>query len=331
LNALVSISHCEDYERERVAAALRAALGPLGGIGAFVKPGARVLLKPNYVLARRRDEAANTHPVFIAEVARLVREAGGEVAVGDSPALGSARYAAWRTGLLPLAREAGIPIVEFRQTHRVELPPGSRAYRLAVEALEADVLINLPKLKVHAQMYLTLAVKNLFGCIRGRRKALYHLQLGGRPAEFARMLVDVARLAAPELTLLDGIVGLERTGPTGGDPRRLGLVIAGEDPVAIDRVCCDLLGVDPDRLLTLAAAREARWGETDLARILVLSDGAEVRPPLAALAPALLDRPFVLPRKLTPLTFSPLRIARGLVRQFWALWRRDRKKHSQTN
>jgi uncharacterized protein (DUF362 family) len=187
--------------------------------------------------------------------------------------------------------------------------------------LDADVVINLPKIKVHGQMYLTLAVKNLFGCVRGRRKALLHQQIGGRPIEFARMLVDVCRVVQPALTLMDGIVALERTGPTGGDPRPLGLVLAGSDCTAMDRVICEIVGADCGQLLTLAAAREVGFGEGDLDRIQVLVNSKSAARPLSHIVPLPAGQPFVLPQRLSPLSFSPWRIVRGLARQAWALLR----------
>lgn len=318
---IVSISHCGDYEYEQVGSAIRSALEPLGGVRQFVIAGQRVLLKPNFVLARRAEEAANTHPVFVVEVARLVREAGGRPVIGDSPALGSAHHVASRCGLLELAREADLPIVEFRTTRKVASPRGraGRPLPVACEALEADTVINLPKLKAHGQMFLTLAVKNLFGCVRGRRKALLHQQVGGRPIEFARMLVDVYRMVQPTLTLMDGIVALERHGPTGGDPRRVGLVLAATDGTAMDRLVCEIIGAAPERLLTLAAAREVGAGETDLSRIKVMANGQLAGEPLSSLAPMLSARPFVLPERLSALSFTPWRIVRGLFRQAWAL------------
>jgi len=322
LPTVVSLARCDDYEPGPVGAALRSALEPLGGIEQFVRPGQRVLLKPNFIMARRAEEAATTHPLFIVEAARLVRGAGGEPAVGDSPALGSARRVASRSGLFSLVREADLSVVEFRKTRRVPSPRAAagRPLRLATDALDADVVINLPKLKAHGQIFLTLAVKNLFGCVRGRRKALLHQQLGGRPIEFARMLVNVLQVVRPALTLMDGIVALERTGPRGGDLRRLGLVVAGTDCVAIDRVVCEVLGADPERLLTLRAAREAGAGETDLDRIQVIANSRTVAPPLSAVVPSLAARPFALPQQLSPLSFSPYRILRGWIRQAWALF-----------
>jgi uncharacterized protein (DUF362 family) len=308
--------------------ALREVLEPLGGIERFVQRGQRVLLKPNFIMARRAEEAATTHPAFIMEVARLVREAGGEPLIGDSPALGSARGVASKSGLRQLAEEASMPIVEFTATKSVTVPDSDppRKVPVARAVLDADVLINLPKFKVHTQMYMTLAVKNLFGCVRGRRKALYHFQRGDRPIEFARLLVDVARVVAPVLTLIDGIVALERHGPSNGDPRTLGLVLAGTDCTALDRIACQLVGADPERLLTLTAAREAGWGETDPLNIETFLAGQPVDAWRSAPAPALADRPFVLPKELTPLVFSPLRLIRGLVRQAWALFRPPARK-----
>jgi len=321
LPTIIGIAHCDNYNPENVGRAIRSAVEPLGGIASFVRPGQRVLLKPNLVLARRAEEAANTHPRFVIEVARLVREARGEPVIGDSPALGSARYVASRCGLLELAQRSNLPLVEFRATRKMDSPRGAagRLLRLACEALDADVVINLPKLKAHGQMLLSLAIKNLFGCVRGRRKALLHLVLGSRPIQFARMVVGVCQAVRPALTLMDGIVAHERTGPTGGDPRRLGLVVAGADCAAMDRVICEILGADPERLLTLVAAREAGFGESDPDRIQVIANSKTVGPPLSALAPWLAGQPFVLPERVSGLSFSPWRVVRGLVRQVWAL------------
>lgn len=326
--ATVSISNCDHYESEAIRRALDLSLGPLGGIGRFVQKGQRVLLKPNFVLARRAEEAANTHPNFVVEVARLVREAGGEPVIGDSPALGSARGVAAKCGLLPLAKDAGVSVVDFHDVHQLDSPRGGRTkpVRIATDVLDANVVINLPKLKVHGQFYMTLAVKNLFGCVRGRRKALLHFQLGGRPIEFARMLVDVAQTVQPALTIMDAVYALERTGPTGGDPRRLGLVIAGTDPSATDRVCSEIVGADPERILTLAAARDAGFGETELKKIDLFHNGMMYNGSLPSLVPSLADRPFVLREFLIPLTFSPWQVVRGLVRQAWARLRPAQKQ-----
>jgi uncharacterized protein (DUF362 family) len=113
-----------------------------------------------------------------------------------------------------------------------------------------DVIINLPKFKTHSLTLLTLGVKNLFGCIPGPRKALWHLKAGEDRKTFAQILVDVYQIIHPSLTILDGIVGMEGNGPNSGQPIPLGLILASGDSLSLDQIVCDLLGVSRKSLLT---------------------------------------------------------------------------------
>ena len=116
-------------------------------------------------------------------------------------------------GLLPLAEELNLPIVEL---HGQRYGTSSLEFdhlRLAKEAMDADVVINLPKVKSHVQLTLTLGVKNLFGCVPGKMKAWWHMEAGKDVERFGTMLVETARLINPELTILDSIVGHEGKRP----------------------------------------------------------------------------------------------------------------------
>ncbi|MBI5155102.1 DUF362 domain-containing protein [Candidatus Poribacteria bacterium] len=277
-------------------------------------PGARVLLKPNFVRAMAPESGGVTHPAFIAAVAELVREAGaGEILVGDSPAFGSAAGAAARIGLRELLVPSGARIIEFQAVRRVHegLQGGVfRALSLSGEALDADVLINLPKAKAHCQMVLTGAVKNLFGCIPGRRKALMHCLVKNDRYLFGRMLVDNARSLGAELHLLDGVVAMEGQGPANGTPRPWGWILAAADPFALDRVMAAALGYQLDEVPVLCAARDMAAGCTDLDRIAL--HGAT----LEELQPAQWRR-----AELLPISFNPFRLAVGYVKHKLQ-WRR---------
>jgi uncharacterized protein (DUF362 family) len=127
--------------------------------------------------------------------------------------------------------------------------------------LEADAVNNLPKWKTHGFTLLTLGVKNLFGCVPGTKKALWHLKAGDNHTLFAQMLVDLCQAIRPSLTLLDGIVGMEGTGPGSGDPIPLGLILASKDPLSLDQIVCDLLGISRKSLLTNRVAFKQGMGK----------------------------------------------------------------------
>ncbi len=269
------------YDRSTLRAAIEELLAPLGGMKAFVRPGQTVLLKPNMLAGKAPARAVTTHPEIVRAVIELVREAGGTVRVGDSPGLGNPRQVARKCGILQVIEDAGADFAPFATSVAVHLAGGTfHQLELARDILEADVIINLPKLKTHQMMGLTCAVKNLFGAVVGMRKPQLHLQAGTDKAFFARMLLDLADRVAPALTIVDGITGMEGNGPGNGDPVALGLLLAGRDPVAVDTVAATLLGLKEDTVWTWRVAREeSRPGSR-------LADIAWHGPPPADLRPA---------------------------------------------
>jgi uncharacterized protein (DUF362 family) len=251
----VSLIRAESYDRKQLRTDLETLLEPLGGIGAVVKPGNRVLLKPNLLTGGRVGRECITRPEIVYGVAQLVREAGGKPFLGDSPAFGSARGVAKANGYLPLLEELDIPIVEFHGVSYETENTDFNRLRLCKEAMDADVVINLPKVKSHTQLTLTLGVKNLFGCVPGKMKAWWHMEAGKDEKRFGEMLVETARAIAPDLTILDGIIGHEGNGPSGGEPRSLNLLAASCDVFALDRAMVDVLNVDPSLVPTVAASQ----------------------------------------------------------------------------
>lgn len=254
----VSLISAQSYHRAALARSLAQVLEPLGGMGAFVKPGDRVLLKPNLLTGARPTKACTTHPELVYGVAQQVRAAGGHPFLGDSPAFGSAQGVAKANGLLPLAQELDLPIVELHGHRYPTENPEFDHLRLSKEAMEADVIINLPKVKSHVQLTLTLGVKNLFGCVPGKMKAWWHMEAGKDVQRFGTMLVETARLLNPALTIVDGIVGHEGNGPSNGEPRDLGILGASPNVFALDRAMVAMLGVDP--LVVPTVAQSLRLG-----------------------------------------------------------------------
>lgn len=272
LNAQVALARCDDYVPERVFAAVSRSIDMLGGIRAFVKPGERVLIKPNMLKGRPPDDAVTTHPEIVRAVIRLVRQAGATALVGDSPGIGDLRKVAERSGILAVIEQEGATLAGFDEAVPVQGPGRFQRFEIARAAREADAIINLPKFKTHGMTVLTGAVKNLFGCIPGKRKVQWHFNTGVDHGSFSRMLVELSRVLRPRLTVMDAIVGMEGNGPGSGDPRRIGLVIAGRDPVAVDVVSGGIVGLAPEELPVIRAAAQAGIGASSMEHIQVLGE-----------------------------------------------------------
>jgi uncharacterized protein (DUF362 family) len=254
----VSLIRAENYQAQQLRADLEKLLEPLGGMAAFVKPGDRVLLKPNLLTGARPTKECTTRPEIIYCVAQLVQEAGGSPFLGDSPAFGSAAGVAKANGYLPWLEKLDVPIVELRGKRYETVSADFNHLLLCKEAMETDVVINLPKVKSHVQLTLTLGVKNLFGCVPGKMKAWWHMEAGKDSDRFGKMLVETARAIAPNLTIMDGIIGHEGKGPSGGEPRQLGILGASANVFALDRAMVEILNADPRAIPTVAASQRLR-------------------------------------------------------------------------
>ena len=262
MKSTVSIVKCQNYDEDEVLRGLQKAIGLLGGIGQFVQKGNRVLLKPNLLYGKAPEKAVTTHPSIVKGMIKIVREAGGVPFIGDSPGVGGLRRTAEKAGIKGVADEMNCPLVEFDRPVLSAKGVGTQFKQLEIDQafLEVDVIINLPKWKTHGQTLLTLGVKNLFGCIPGPRKALWHLRAGDNHKLFAQVLVDLYQAVKPPLTVLDGIVGMEGNGPNSGRPIPLGLILASNDALSIDQVVCDLLGISRRALPTNRVAFEQGIG-----------------------------------------------------------------------
>lgn len=266
-------------------------------IGICVSEGTRVLLKPNLLTARSAGHLACTHPVFVAAVAQWFIDQGARVAIGDSPAFGTAKGVMRAIGVQEAL--AGLPVefIDFDQSESIKLAGGVKV-EIARAALESDMLVNLPRVKAHSQLYVTLAVKNYFGTVVGFQKPWWHLRYGNHAEQFASHVVDLLAVLPGGLTLVDGIVAMHETGPVSGQPYNLGLVAGAINPVALDTALLQILGLDQ--------ARSALWTECAV-RNLTGTDPALLSYPL--LKPddfAVAD--FMVPAILKPVSFNPLRM-----------------------
>ncbi|MBJ6726645.1 DUF362 domain-containing protein [Geomesophilobacter sediminis] len=252
----VVIEQVASYDRAAVREGIVRLLAPLGGMAAFVRPGERVLIKPNMLSAKPAEAAVTTHPEVLRAVIELVQETGATPLVGDSPGIGGMQRVAERSGMLAVVEETGAELVPFAESVPVAGKGTFRSFELARPYLEADRLINLAKLKTHEMMTMTCCVKNLFGSVVGGEKAAWHLKAGADKGLFARMLLEIYLLRQPELNIVDGIVAMEGNGPGSGEPRPTGLLFAGTNAVAVDVIAAEVAGIPRELLYLETAARE---------------------------------------------------------------------------
>lgn len=256
----------DSYDVDSLERKLREGFGMLGGdayLRKLIPAGSRVLIKPNLLSMVEKGSPVITHYSMFEAVIRIVSEYSLDISFGDSPGSSDARKAAEKGGLIEVADRYGVKFADFSDEVHVELdnPIMFRYWDVARAPYEADVVISLPKLKTHAMMYYTGAVKNQFGCLYGAQKAIWHTKQPD-PMNFAKMLLDLNSLVGTSFAILDGIVAMEGNGPRNGTPKRLDSIIMGEDLAAVDSVAVRLIGYD--KVLSvpfLKAVHETNWGK----------------------------------------------------------------------
>jgi uncharacterized protein (DUF362 family)/Pyruvate/2-oxoacid:ferredoxin oxidoreductase delta subunit len=274
MESLVSVRKCDTYDLPRVGSVVEQLLNDLGGLSSFIRRGQKVLLKPNLLRSAAASSAAVTHPAVVEAIASLVIDCGAVPFVGDSPPLGNLSRVLSKCGYTPFMERLGVKPVPFLEKQVCEFPE-NRIFRridLAREVFDYDAVINIPKLKTHTQMFLTLAVKNLFGAIIGTDKASWHLKAGKDHETFATVLVQIYEKVRPILSVVDGILAMEGNGPNSGKPREVGIVAASTDPVALDATVCRLLGFDSARMLTCSLGQAQGLGVAEEHRIKVAGE-----------------------------------------------------------
>ena len=208
-------------------------------IPGLIKPNSRVLIKPNLLLPAEPEKGILTHPMIVRTVAEYVLKNDGIPLVADSPAMGSFDKIVDVGGFRDALSDLSIEFREFKQSVKVDAGEPFGQIDLAEDAVNADVIVNLPKLKTHAQMLLTLGIKNMFGCVVGLKKPEWHFKTGINRSMFARLLVSIHNTINPDVTLVDGILALEGQGPgKRGTPRELGILIAGQNAADVDMTIC---------------------------------------------------------------------------------------------
>ncbi len=273
----VAISRCDDYELEKASIAVKRCLDLIGNIKSIVKPGMKVLLKLNLLSASLGpDRAVNTHPVVIRALVGIFKDDYGcEVYIGDSCGslrTGSTDKAFRITQIDKIAEDTGAIIVNFDKDEILDITNNNAAilknFKIAKTVKAVDVVVSVPKLKTHGLTRYTGAIKNMFGAIPANGKKNVHL-IAPKNRSMAQALVDVFEMVQPHITIMDAIIGMEGNGPNAGDPRKVGLIIASLDGVALDAVASTIIGFDPMKVPIIRYAHERKLGTADMSVVKV--------------------------------------------------------------
>ncbi|MDH7601370.1 MAG: DUF362 domain-containing protein [Armatimonadota bacterium] len=250
--SVVAVARCPSYEPESVAVAVRTVL-ELSGLLDRLKACRKILLKPNLLSPRIPEDAVTTHPSVVEAVGVTVARFSSEILIGDSPPFAGenpSRYATLlqKTGMSDVAHRLGAKVVRFEDQVVQVVNPASKLYRsfeVGSVVREVDVIVNIAKLKNHALTRITGAVKNLFGCVPGIRKGLFHVRAADDREVFAQMLVDLAASIGNTIHVMDAVIAMEGEGPSAGQPRQVGIILASADPIALDAVASTIVGFEP--------------------------------------------------------------------------------------
>ena len=275
MKSVVSLRHCDEYQSDRLRSNIERVISDCFPDAPMVKSGEKVLLKPNLLRAAGPERAIVTHPAVVGAVAEILSDCGAHLSIGDSPPLGNIHKVLAKSGYESILKKYDIQTVPFLNKRLVEFSD-QRIYKrleLAAEVFEFDRVINIAKLKTHCQMTLTLGVKNLFGLVIGSDKASWHLRAGRVTDNFAHVLLQIYETVKPDISIIDGILGMQGNGPNSGEPRHVGILCASSDAIAMDAVVARLLGFPIDSVRTCALGNELGLGRISSEEIELVGDG----------------------------------------------------------
>jgi uncharacterized protein (DUF362 family)/NAD-dependent dihydropyrimidine dehydrogenase PreA subunit len=270
--SIVSITRATNYELSELIPAVKKSLGLVGDLIAMVKPRNKVFVKINHLPPPSPPERGIvTHPVFVEAVLTLLKEIDCDITVGDDIESSDDFKI---SGYQEMCDRVGVKLVHLKESSFVETPVNGKVLKsvfISKIVREADVIINLPKLKTHSLITFTGGIKNLYGVIPSGLRRRFHGDYL-RMEDFSQMLVDIFSVARPHLTIMDGIMAMEGEGPGSGKMRKLGLVLASRDTVALDAVATKIIGLKPEEVLTTRYAGERGLGISDLNKIQIVGE-----------------------------------------------------------
>ncbi len=272
----VSVCQTESYDPARMQAAVRAHFEALD-LARQIRPDLKIVIKPNLVMKRAPEDAATTHPALVEAVIRQLQELGAQdITIAESS---GGPYA--EPLLKSLYETCGMAEAARRTGAKLNLGTGSREiggngqvtrrFTVIDPIADADLILNLCKLKTHCMTVLSGAVKNLFGCIPGLMKPELHMRYPEKE-DFCRMLLDLSAALPPVISFVDAVEAMEGDGPTGGRKKHVGLTLCSADRYALDLVNAAVLGIDPASIPTVRQSIARGLCPASLAQVQLLGD-----------------------------------------------------------
>jgi len=240
MNNKISVRGCAEYDVHEVYNIINEIYDKTGGPDVKAR---KVLVKPNILTDDDPSKCISTHPVVVEAMIRFLQSRGASVMVGDSPAVHNKRFRGEKSGIARVCEVTGADWVDFTD-NPAEIKLGKGKIKIAAAALDADLIISLPKFKNHELVYLTGAVKNTLGLVPGFNKAKQHALHQDRN-EFGDFLVSLCEAITPDYFLMDAITGMEGPGPGRGFPVDIGLLLGSTNPLALDITASRVAGYDP--------------------------------------------------------------------------------------
>lgn len=261
-------------QQNDIESALDQLLDLLSGMESYALPFQTVLIKPNWVSGQPYQTGAVTHPRLIEACVKQVLRCGvKQVYIGDSSMVGLKTEEAIENSGLKALESRRVKLVDFKKSEYISvgIPNALRYRRLAFprELMEAQTVINLPVMKTHDYLPATLALKNMKGVLRDVDKRRFHT------SGLEEGIIDTNRIALGDLTIMDGIIGMEGNGPLHGTPADLRLLIGSADTLAAEVVALQVMGLEELNPPYLDMAYEAGFGERDMAHIEVTGERIE--------------------------------------------------------
>ena len=237
--------------------------------------GKKVLLKPNAGRLASKGEGITTDPQVVAAAIDAFKQAGAEVSVGESPITGvNAMEAFESTGITAVTLERNCRLIDMdkRPFVPLEIPEGRaiKEIKVCADVFDHDIIVSIPVMKIHMHTIATLSLKNMKGCLWRRSKVDLHMlpmlnDMNEIPLNVA--IADMSGVLRPHLSIVDGTVGMEGMGPSGGKAKKLGLVVAGTDAFAVDSIACRLMGLCAEDIPHLRMGAERGYGLIDIEKI----------------------------------------------------------------
>jgi uncharacterized protein (DUF362 family) len=310
MKSQVYLQKLDSYSLDGVVQFVRNSLKVLDPEASMFGHGQKVLLKPNLLRGFKPDRCVTTHPVVIEAVCQILKDLSvSHIVISDSPALGSLSAVARKSGYTFLKKKYGVQILPLSNPIIFENAEQVPHLKIAGCLQHYDRIINLPKVKSHCQMTMTLCIKNLFGLVIGKRKPVLHCLVKNDKLKFGKMLIDIARHVNPCLSIVDGIQAMQGQGPINGTPYPLGVMGASQDMTALDLIFAHLLKMPLEKVYSLEAARIKQFGQSKIDDI-IISGVMDYR--------SLAVEDF---KKAYPLdiSFNPLRLIKSFVKQIYEL------------